>query len=115
MDAPLSTPADVFTIAQNDTYRQPFDRAQVDVSADGRFVAFTSYAQLVPADANDTCDVYVLDRATGSVTLERARCMDGAERRTRGRCDGAHCRVLVAASDERHRPAQRFRLVIVTR
>jgi Tol biopolymer transport system component len=46
------------------------DRAPVDVTADGRYLAFTSYSRLVLADANDWRDVYVLDRTTGSVTLE---------------------------------------------
>ena len=44
--------------------------ATVDVSADGRFVAFESAAELVPADQNRSVDIYVLDRSTGSVTLE---------------------------------------------
>ena len=42
----------------------------VDVSADGRFVAFESTAALVPADQNRSVDIYVLDRSTGNVTLE---------------------------------------------
>jgi Tol biopolymer transport system component len=46
--------------------------ATVDVSADGRFVAFESAAALVPADRNRSVDIYVLDRATGHVTLESA-------------------------------------------
>ena len=44
--------------------------ATVDVSADGRFVAFESAAALVPADRNRSEDIYVLDRSTGRVTLE---------------------------------------------
>ena len=44
--------------------------ATVDVSADGRFVAFESAAALVPADRNRSVDIYVLDRSTGHVTLE---------------------------------------------
>ena len=44
--------------------------ATVDVSADGRFVAFESAAELVPADQNRSVDIYVLDRSTGGVTLE---------------------------------------------
>jgi Tol biopolymer transport system component len=44
--------------------------AMVDISADGRFVAFESAAALVPADRNRSVDIYVLDRSTGSVTLE---------------------------------------------
>jgi Tol biopolymer transport system component len=42
----------------------------VDMSADGRFVAFASASgDLVPGDANATSDVFVRDRATG--TTER--------------------------------------------
>ena len=44
--------------------------ATVDVSADGRFVAFESAAALVPADQNRSVDIYVLERSTGNVTLE---------------------------------------------
>ncbi len=44
--------------------------ATADVSADGRFVAFESAAELVPADQNRSVDIYVLDRSTGRVTLE---------------------------------------------
>ena len=44
--------------------------ATVEVSADGRFVAFESAAALVPADRNRSVDIYVLERSTGHVTLE---------------------------------------------
>jgi Tol biopolymer transport system component len=44
--------------------------ATVDVSADGRFVAFESSAALVPDDRNSGADIYVLDRVSGAVTLE---------------------------------------------
>jgi Tol biopolymer transport system component len=44
--------------------------ATVDVSANGRFVAFESSAALVPDDRNGGADIYVLDRVTGAVTLE---------------------------------------------
>jgi Tol biopolymer transport system component len=40
------------------------------ISADGRFVCFASLAhELVPSDANNLFDVYLHDRATGSVAL----------------------------------------------
>ncbi len=58
------------TIPQQDA-RHPFTkRRSIDVTPDGRYVAFTSYARLVNADTNDGRDIYVLDRATGAVTLE---------------------------------------------
>ena len=40
------------------------------MSADGRYVAFASLARLVPADTNDRRDIYVLDRVSGSVSIE---------------------------------------------
>ena len=51
-------------------YRSSHDRPSSAVSADGRFVAFTTYSRLVPADADHSSDVYVLDRARQQVTLE---------------------------------------------
>ncbi len=42
----------------------------VDVSADGRFVAFESWARLSPLDTNTLPDVYVLDRLSDRLTLE---------------------------------------------
>jgi Tol biopolymer transport system component len=44
--------------------------APASLSADGRYVAFESRAALVPADANNVGDIYVLDRVTGQLTLE---------------------------------------------
>ena len=47
------------------------DRAlDPSISADGRFVAFTSYASnLVPGDTNGVRDVFVRDLQTGAITL----------------------------------------------
>lgn len=55
------------------------DSVEVAISADGRFVAFFSYApNLVPNDTNDTGDIFVYDRQTGSI--ERASVgFDGAQ------------------------------------
>src|SRR5438309_4016227 len=64
------------TIAEQDSQRSPLDSPEVAVSADGRFVAFVSFVQLVPADANARRDVYVLDRTSGHVSLESVG-MDG--------------------------------------
>ena len=66
----LPEPASVVTLVQRDALRTNGDVPSASVSADGRYVAFTSYAQLVPADVNGIRDVYVLDRAEGRVTLE---------------------------------------------
>jgi Tol biopolymer transport system component len=53
------------------------DEAQADsesfdsaISADGRYIAFTSYASnLVPGDTNQTGDVFVRDQVEGTTTL----------------------------------------------
>lgn len=47
------------------------------VSADGRFVAFSTAEPLVPADDNEATDVYVRDMATGAYDLVSAS--DGAD------------------------------------
>jgi Tol biopolymer transport system component len=60
------------TAPQRDPMIAPFTSPSVDVSADGRYVAFESYARLVPADTNDRRDIYVLDLETRRVTLESA-------------------------------------------
>ena len=44
--------------------------ALVAVSADGRYIAFTLYARLAPADTNRRRDVYVVDRVDGRRALE---------------------------------------------
>ena len=38
----------------------------VDISGDGRFVVFSSFAPLLPGDTNDGLDVFVYDRLTAS-------------------------------------------------
>ena len=60
----------VHTLVQQDPWLDPLDAATSSISADGRYVAFTSYARLAPADTNNRRDIYVLDRADGRVTLE---------------------------------------------
>jgi Tol biopolymer transport system component len=62
--------ADFVTVSQSDPFRSPRAARTSDVSADGRFVAFESWARLVPADDNQRPDIYVLDRETGRITLE---------------------------------------------
>jgi len=68
----------------------------VAVSADGRFVAFVSLARLAAADDNTTEDIYVLDLATGRITLESAtaagRSSEGTSQHPRVSGDG---RILV--------------------
>jgi len=62
--------ARLLTAPQRDAVRPRTAPATADVSADGRYIAFASYAALVPADTGDRADIYVLDRQTGAVTLE---------------------------------------------
>ena len=67
---PGSDPTDFVTVARADLQTRPSDMPAVSVSGDGRFVAFASNARLAPGDQNGTSDIYVLDRLTGSVSLE---------------------------------------------
>ena len=67
---PAHEPAAFLTVPQRDEWRATHDPPSVSVSADGRYLAFASYAPLVPADTNRRRDIYVLDRTTGKVTLE---------------------------------------------
>jgi Tol biopolymer transport system component len=66
----VAEPSSVQTVAQSDARRSYLEAPAAAVSADGRFIAFVSYARLAPADTNDERDIYVLDRADSSVTLE---------------------------------------------
>ncbi len=63
----------MLTVEQRDAHRSSHDRSSSAVSADGRFVAFATYSQLVPADEDHSSDVYVLDRTSQQVTLESPR------------------------------------------
>jgi Tol biopolymer transport system component len=63
-------PGSFLTAPQRDSMLGAITRPSVAVSADGRYVAFESYARLVPADTNDQRDIYVLELQTRRVTLE---------------------------------------------
>jgi len=65
-----STVMDFVTVARADPYARPSDVPAASVSADGRFVAFVTNARLATGDRNTASDIYVLDRLTGSVSLE---------------------------------------------
>ena len=67
---PADGAASFLTIAQGNLNARAVEAASASISADGRFVAFLSYAPLASADTNNRADIYVLDRATGSVSLE---------------------------------------------
>lgn len=63
----------MLTVEQRDASRTMLDHSSVAVSADGRFVAFTTYSRLAPADTDTISDLYVLDRHSRRVTLESVR------------------------------------------
>jgi Tol biopolymer transport system component len=68
---PIQEPSAILlTVPQRDALRLESSPAPAGLNADGRWVAFDSYARLAPADTNNHRDVYVLDRTTGRVTLE---------------------------------------------
>ena len=63
--------ADLFvTLPRADVQTRRVDRSAISISANGGFIAFSSYAPLRPEDANRGSDIYVLDRGTGMVSLE---------------------------------------------
>ena len=63
-------PGSVHAVSQHDSWRTAFEPSSASVSADGRYVAFTSYARLDVSDVDERRDVYVLDRVSGRVSLE---------------------------------------------
>ena len=60
----------MLTVEQRDGNRLPHDPPSAAVSGDGRYIAFTTFSQLAPADTDERCDVYVLDRLDQRVTFE---------------------------------------------
>jgi Tol biopolymer transport system component len=60
----------LLTVPQGDAVRSSMSLPSAAVSADGRFVAFTSRSRLASLDTDDEADVYVLDRRTQEVALE---------------------------------------------
>ena len=60
----------MLTVEQRDRHHSMSAHATVAVSADGRFIAFTTQSRLVSADTDTWSDVYVLDRQRMGVTLE---------------------------------------------
>src|SRR5687768_7303174 len=60
------------TVPQRDARRSRSSGTSASISGDGRYVAFTSYARLSADDVDALADIYVLDRATTTVTLESA-------------------------------------------
>jgi len=77
-----SDPADFVTVARGDPNTKPWDAAAISISANGRYVAFTSNARLTAVDQNTVSDIYVLDRQMGGVSLETPHSGPGARSAT---------------------------------
>lgn len=60
----------VMNLRQRDAWSGALDPASSSISADGRFIAFTSYARLTPDDGNDLPDLYVRDLRSQQTKLE---------------------------------------------
>ena len=70
-DRPIETQAvRLMTVIQQDRDSTPSSTRSARVSGSGRHIVFTSLARLVEADRNQFQDVYLLELATGRVTLE---------------------------------------------
>ena len=72
LDAPVKTTSETCRV-QAVSQREPNTSSQPSsarFSADGRFLAFSSYARLATRDTNDRSDIYVLDLATRTLTIE---------------------------------------------
>jgi Tol biopolymer transport system component len=70
---PVRTPPSTSRVTRarlHDDNSAPMSPASARISADGRHVVVVSSARLVPQDANERLDVYVLDVVTGETTLE---------------------------------------------
>jgi TolB protein len=67
---PSRPPPAFVTVRQEDRRASSSEVPAASVTTDGRYVAFTSYARLLPSDTNDNSDIYVLDRLTQTVTIE---------------------------------------------
>jgi Tol biopolymer transport system component len=62
--------ATLLTVPQGETASYQLFAGSARVSGDGRFIAWASRARLADADRDELADIYVLDRASGAVTLE---------------------------------------------
>ncbi|HET7219964.1 MAG TPA: hypothetical protein VFJ02_18030, partial [Vicinamibacterales bacterium] len=89
----------LLTIEQRDPLRSARAQRTVDISANGRYVAFESWARLVAADVDDAPDIYVFDRETGRVTLESDGLGDSENSHPRISGDGQRVVFEVRASE----------------
>lgn len=58
------------TVRQRDRLRSAADPSSASLSADGRYLALTSFAPLTALDTDVLADVYVVELSSGAVTLE---------------------------------------------
>jgi hypothetical protein len=70
IDALAATGSEPFTVVQQNDRSVDHAPRTARLSADGRYLAFESFAQLVAADRNRIRDVYVMDLWTRQVTIE---------------------------------------------
>jgi len=70
IDALAATGSEPITVVQQNDRSVEHAPRTARLSADGRYVAFESFAQLVAADRNRIRDVYVMDLWTRQVTIE---------------------------------------------
>jgi Tol biopolymer transport system component len=61
----------ITVVPLHDAQRPP-QLGPVSISADGRFLAFASYAPLLHGDTNGNSDIYVFDMSTRQLTIESA-------------------------------------------
>ena len=59
----------LLTVRQANRNGVPGAAPSASVSADGRYVAFASYARLAIADTNDRSDIYIMDLANRTVSI----------------------------------------------
>lgn len=99
----------LLTVPQRDGWRSASDPAPAGLSADGRWIAFESYARLAPADTDNRRDVYVLDRTSGRVTLESVtgggQALAGDSRHPRLSGDGRYLVFETTISEADGRPS----------
>jgi Tol biopolymer transport system component len=61
--------AELLTVPLRDSMRSGSTPASASLSTDGRYLAFSSYDRLTPADTDERADIYLLDRSASVVTL----------------------------------------------
>ena len=94
----------LITVEQRDPLRSARAQRTADISGNGRYVAFASWARLVAADVDDQPDIYVLDRDTLRVTLESDGLGDTENSHPRISADGRRLVFEVRATQPAYEP-----------